>query len=275
MLSDPFKNQVFQRAYATVPKINLFDDEVDPHTDYQAVIYNSHPSAVDLTDCSSVYGFNLMWYATYLVMKPIYYKILWIVMDWVLETISDKGKILIYIGTNQAIQMTYWWLRYMYPRHSIGIFTTLTKKENKRRQLDKKIILSTAKSAGAALDIRDLEVTIDIDDPAKSPVVVRQKLGRTRDLHTTFFDIVDVGFPQLRYYYESKQPIFAKYAKRILPPIILNDVEIRERLMAIRQRDEQYLKDFQEKNKQYLLPVMEFRKQVMVFEDPEKNKIQY
>ena len=258
MLSDPFRNLIFQRAYSTVPKINLFNEETDAHTDYQAVLYNSHPNALDLSNCQTAYGFNLMWYANYLVSKPIYYKVLWIVLDWVLETISDKGKILIYIGTNYAIQLTSYWIKYTYPQYSLGIFTSLIPKSEKAEQLTRKIILSTNKSAGAAMDIKDLEVTIDIDDPVKSPVVVRQKLGRTRDWHTTFFDVVDVGFNQLKYYYESKQKIFRKYANRVLDPIYLNDREIQDRLAILENKSKQYIETLSQKED--LKTVIEFTK---------------
>ena len=273
MLSDPFRNIVFQRSFSTVPKINLFNEETDAHTDYQAVLYNSHPTAIDLHNCQTAYGFNVIWYCNYLVFKPTYYNVLWIVLDWVLETLSKEGKVLIYIGTNQAIQLTSYWIKYMYPYHSLGIFTSLTPKNEKKEQLDRKIILSTNKSAGAAMDIQNLEITIDIDDPVKSPVLVRQKLGRTRDWHTTFFDVVDVGFPQLRYYYESKQSIYKKYANRILNPIVLTESEIRMRLMKIREKESLMLQMAQQNEN--LIPVIEERKQVIEFVDEKENHTAY
>lgn len=273
MLSDPFRNLVYQKAYSRVPKINLFNERTDPHTDYQAVLYNSHPTAIDLHTCQGPYGFNIIWYSNYLVFKPIYYNVLWIVLDWVLETISKEGKILIYIGTNQAIQLTYYWITYNFRHIPCGIFTTLINKSQRKAELDKKIILSTNKSAGAAMDIDNLEVTIDIDDPIKSPVIVRQKLGRTRNWHTTFFDVVDVGFPQLRYYYESKQKIFQKYAATIRQPIILSDSEIRGRLILLREKQEYLLKQLQQREN--LKPVLVERKQLIEFDDPQYNNVQY
>ena len=273
MLSDPFRNIVFQRAYSNVPKINLFNEELDPHTDYLPIFYNSHPTPVDLHDCQNHYGFNIIWYANYLCMKQEYYNVLWIVLDWALERLSPNGKILIYIGTNLAIQLTYNWIKYHYRFYSIGTFSSLVPKEEKKEQLNRKIILSTTKSAGAAVDIKDLEITIDIDDPSKSQVIIRQKLGRTRNWHTTFIDVIDIGFPQLQRYYELKQPVFNKYANKMIKPVYLSDIEINNRLIKIKQRDEAIW--YQMQQRQNLLPVMEFKKQVMVFDDPELNKVQY
>lgn len=274
MMSDPYKDRVFQRAYSTVPKINLYNEETDAHTDYLAILYNSHPSAVDLQNCRTNYGFNIIWYANYLPTRPNYYNMLWIVLeDFVFSKISKEGKVLIYIGTNNSIIRTYDWLKYTYPFYDIGIFTTLVKKEEKQQQLEKKIILSTAKSAGVAVDIKGLEFTVDICDPAKSQVIIRQKLGRTRDWDTLFIDVVDYGFPELRYYYQSKQKIFRKYARKILDPIRLTDMDIRDRLIRLRQKETMTLNQLNEREN--LKQVMCIRKQVMVFKDESKNGVQY
>lgn len=273
MLSDPFKNIVFQRAYATVPKINLFKEDIDPHTDYLPIFFNSHPSALDLHDCQTNYGFNIIWYANYFVTKEVYYYILRIILDWVLERLSSQGKVLIYIGTNFGIQLTYYWLRYVLPFHSIGIFSSLVPKEEKRSQLDKQIILSTSKSAGAAVDIPNLEITIDLNEPSKSQVIVRQKLGRTRNWHTTFIDLIDIGFPQLRKYYELKRPIFKKYANNILNPVHLTDTEIHRRLIRIKEKQDAIW--YQLQQRQNLKPVMEIKKPVLIFDNPKDNVPQY
>lgn len=273
MLSDPFRNIAYQRAYARVPKINLFNEETDAHTDYQAILYNSHPSAVDLHNCQGLYGFNIIWYTNYLVGKKVYYDILWILLDMVLETISKEGKILIYIGTNMAIQLTYYWIKYHYRDLSVGKFTTLVNKKDRKTELECKIILSTNKSAGAAMDIKNLEATIDLNDPAKSPVIVRQKLGRTRAWNTTYYDAVDVGFPQLRYYYESKQKIYRKYANNIKPPIILNDSEIRDKLIRMREQEEKALAQLHEREN--LKTIIEERRPILEFKNPEYNYVQY
>ena len=273
MLSDVFKNKVFQRAYGTVPKIDLYNQEEDAHTDYIAILYNSHPSVVDLQNSKTNYGFNIMWYSNYIVSRPAYYQILWILLDEVLEKkLSKDGKVLIYIGTNQAIQITYNWIRYMYPDYSVGIFTTLTEKKHKREQLDCKIILSTGKSAGAALDIKNLEITIDLADPAKSPVIIRQKLGRTRDWNTLFIDIIDIGFPALRFYYKQRLSVFKKYARKINPPKYLEDKDIRERILSIQAKSKLLLKQAQERKN--LKEVITIQKQVMKFTNSEYNYFQ-
>ena len=51
-------------------------------------------------------------------------------------------------------------------------------------ELDKRIILSTVKSCGAAVDIKGLKLTILLAEPFKSEVQTIQTFGRTRDKDT-------------------------------------------------------------------------------------------
>lgn len=209
--SDPTENKIYQEAFRNVPSINLFDDDNDPRTRYVAITYSSHPTPEDITKCMTLYGFNRIGYCSYITEKPEFYKLLRVLMG----IIFRKGKTLIYIGTNEAILKVYNWIVYSYPEISdqVGIYTTLiTNKEEKERQLDKMIILSTTKSCGAAMDIHGLKLTIVLAEPFKSKVIAIQTIGRTRDRDTDYIDIVDKGFSHLNMYYREKLNTFQKYA---------------------------------------------------------------
>lgn len=127
-----------------------------------------------------------------------------------------KGKVLIYIGTNQAIQYVYDWIIENCPDFAgrVGIFTSISDKATKADQLEKDVILSTTKSCGAAMDIKGLQETIVLAEPFKSEVISRQTLGRTRDRNTTYRELVDNGYYHTRKFYYAKEPIFEKYATR-------------------------------------------------------------
>lgn len=230
--SDMNENKIYQLSYKNIPKINLFNEDKDPHTQYIAIQFNSHPTPMESDASRNAYGFNLIWYANYLVTKPVYYQLLHIVMDIALNKTPDNGKSLIYIGTNYAIQMTYNWLHFYYPKVSVGIFSSLVPKEEKRKQLENKIILSTTKSAGTAMDIHGLSNTFVLDEPFKSPVLTQQTLGRTRGDNTRYFDFVDTGFQTLRYYYTSKRKIFLKYATSCTE-VPMNDKTIHDEVRKI------------------------------------------
>lgn len=205
------ENTIYQYCFKNIPSIDLFDPEKDPHTDYLALIYSSEPTPLEISDCKNQYGLDRNKYTNYVLNKDNFHLILHYVIRIIKNTL---GKCLVYIGTNNAILFVKEWIEYNYPelRTKIGVYTSITT-EDKESQLDKKIILSTTKSCGAAMDIYGLKVTIILDEPFKSEVLARQVLGRTRDDNTKCIEVVDRGFKQCTNYYHYKQPVMQKYAK--------------------------------------------------------------
>ena len=242
--SDYFDNRIYQAAFKTVPSIDLFDEDKDPHTKYISILFNSHPRPQDIQECANVYGFDRIKYTDYLTTKENYYKILKILLVMIEQTVSTQGKVLIYIGTNAAILKTFYWIRYNYPNLPVGLFSSLVPKDVKQRELENKIILTTTKSAGAALDIKGLEMTIVLNEPFKSKVLTKQTFGRTRSDNTRYIDVVDVGFSTLKYYYTTKKPLFKKIATDC-SEIQLSDYEINQKLHEIFINEQKQLESFQ------------------------------
>ena len=112
--------------------------------------------------------------------------------------------------------------------------------EIKRGELEKKIILSTTKSAGAAMDIRGLVETVNLAEPFKSKVLAQQTLGRTRNSDTLYKDIVDNGFYYTKKFYDAKKPIFKKYATECVEVNLTAD-ELDRRCDAIRLKREELI----------------------------------
>lgn len=205
------ENLVYQLAFKNVPKIDLFNEDTDPHTKYISMSFNSHPTAAEVNRCRNPYGFDKLSYIRYLSTKPCFYKLLYILLDFVLPL---NGKILIYIGLNDVIKTVHDWIVYNIPqlRGNVGIYNSTIPKEHKSEQLNNKIILSTMKSCGAAMDIDGLVCTINLAEPTGSVVLARQALGRTRARDTFYLDIIDTGFKAIRTYYVKLLPMFRKYA---------------------------------------------------------------
>ena len=208
------EDKIYQLSFKNTPQIDLFDEEVDPHTRYTAIKFSSNPSAIEMSKCKNQYGLDRNRYVDYLVSKPKFYSVLRVLMDIALKRTKTGGKCLIYIGTNSAIQKVYDWMVINYPHiaNDIGILSTLVSMEERKRNTEKRIMLSTTKSAGTGIDIRGLVLTILLAEPFKSGVLARQTLGRTRDRDTEYIELVDTSFPQCRKYYGYKKPIFLKYA---------------------------------------------------------------
>lgn len=225
------EDKIYKNYFKNVPSIELFDEEEDPHTKYIAIKFNSNPSPVDIANCRNQYGLNRIRYMEYLIDKPEYIQLLRVILQLALNC---DGKCLIYIGINSAIEFTYRWIicNYEELENNIGIFTTLVSPQQKEEAKNKKIILSTTKSAGAAVDIKGLKMTVILDEPFKSQVIAQQLIGRTRDQDTYCIECVDVGFKQCTQYYNYKQPIVEKYCTDNAL-IRLNRKELEERSNGI------------------------------------------
>ena len=236
MRSDWKENRIFQLSLKNVPGIDLFDANNDPHTSYVAIKWNSKPTAKDISYCKNKYGLDRMRYIDYVTMNEEFYKMMVIIMDLVLKT---KGKVLMYIGTNAGLLRVYNWIGQNYVQQlggDIGIFTSLLPNEEKIVQKQKRLILSTTKSAGLGEHIEGLKMTIVLAEPFKSEVIARQTLGRTRDKDTVYVELVDLGFLYIRKFYDAKLPVFNKYATDVSDTFI-NSYELDRRVDNIREKN--------------------------------------
>ena len=228
------ENQIYQMYFKNIPSISLFNEETDPHVNYCAIHFNSHPSALDINRCKNQYGFDRNRYVSYVVDRPNYIKLVTILIDMVYNI---NGKILIYIGTNDGIMKTYDYIisRFPFLNGYVGIYTSAVEKNEKEVNLYNKIILSTTKSCGAASDIKDLRCVINLAEPFKSEVLAKQTLGRCREDNTLYIDVVDTGFFFTKKYYEAKKPIFSVYAKSC-KDIYMSDEELENRSVGIENK---------------------------------------
>lgn len=206
------ENMIYQLYFKNIPAISLFDENMDPHVNYVSIHYNSHPGPMDIRNCKNQYGFDRIKYVSYIVKQPNFFKLVSIIIELIL---NKNGKALIYIGTNEGIKVVYDYILSEFPfiEPFIGIYTSIIPKEEKEENLNKKIILSTTKSCGAASDIKGLMMTINLAEPFKSSVLAQQTLGRCRADNSLYIDIVDTGFYFTKKYFEAKKPIFSQYAK--------------------------------------------------------------
>lgn len=229
------EDRIMQITFKNVPKIDLWDAESDPHTRYTAIKFNSKPTPLDIKRCKNKYGLDINRYTNYLTRKPEFYQMMHIIMQIV---INGGGITLMYIHTNDGVLRVYKWIAMTYPQFlgDIGIFTSLLPKEEKIKEKNKKLILTTIKSAGLGEHIEGLKRSIVIADPFRSEVLARQSLGRTRDPDTDYIELVDLGFKYTNRFYRAKLPVFNKYACEV-NDIHIDQYELRKRYENIvRQR---------------------------------------
>ena len=225
------EDKIFQEHFKGVPMIDLFHYETDPHAKYASLRFNSRPTAAQISACKNAYGLNRMKYVDYLVEQPAFHQLLHILVK---QATSKPGKSLWYVGTNNGIAVVFNWLMENYPELalSVGVFNGEIPKEERRSQLDKKIILTNTKSSGAAIDIPGLVEVVNLAEPFKSRVLAQQTFGRLRAPNTIYKDVVDLGFVQTRSYYNFKKPVFAKYATDCLE-VRISDQELIERAKKV------------------------------------------
>jgi hypothetical protein len=230
--SDERENKIYQLYMKNVPGITLFDKEEDPHTHYISIMFNSKPKAREISKMKNPYGLDINKYANYLVYRENFHMAIKVVLDMVFRMCGRNGRALFFFHTNEAIRIMYNWFEENYPEMKglMSIYTSAN--DDKASAKNARIILSTAKSAGAAEDIRGLKVAVIMDEPFKSKVIARQILGRTRDDDTYLIEMVDLGFYNIKKWYYNKLPVYQKYAVDTRE-VLLTQTELEERAFAI------------------------------------------
>jgi len=235
--SDYKEDRIYKLSIKNVPGIDLFNVERDPHTDYIAIKYNSHPNPTDIKFCYNYkYGLNRINYIKYLMKNETFWMVMRVIMDMYLKC---KGRGLFYIGTNEGILTVYNWIMMNYPQliDQVGIFSSIVSGEEKMRMKNKKLLLSTTKSAGLGEHIEGLKMTVVVAEPFKSQILTRQTLGRTRDKDTVYIELVDLGFKYTRNYYYAKLPVLNKYALSV-SDTTMDGYELRQRAQRIIEKQE-------------------------------------
>ena len=209
---DDNENNIFKRYFKNIPKISLFDPDKDPHTRYVAIKYNSGMSTLDIDSCMTMHGFNKMVYCDKVIDLDNFKKICYIIFD-ILSSIP--GKKLVFLSTNDSILRFKSFIELNFPEYigNIGVYTSIN--PNKFEALNNPIILTTSKSAGAAVDIAGLTCSVQLAEPIKSEPQNKQRFGRTRGYNTLYIDVIDSSLSILRKYYERNLPMFEKYATNV------------------------------------------------------------
>ena len=212
--SDREENRIYQASFSAVPAIDLFDENNDPRTHYVALHYSSRPTPYEAVSCDIKHGgfrmFNAAKYADYVVNKPEFFKMLFVVM----EIARVRGKSIFYIESIHAIDIIYNWMVYTFPEleGQIGILHSKIPDEVRDYQTQMPIILTTIKSCGEGKHIDNLALGVLLAAPYSSKPLLRQVLGRMRNFNTMLIYCIDHGFQKINGYYQSSLGMFAKYA---------------------------------------------------------------
>jgi superfamily II DNA or RNA helicase len=194
--SNPLEDAVYQNCFKEVPKHGLAEKFEDPYHYLYYISYNSNPPADVIAKCQSQRGFDTNVYSDYVFEKRYddFVEMITKILDLV---INKGGKTAIILHKNDHIKKLAKTLSHVYPNVSIGTFSTIVKdKEQREKELDKQLIISTEKSLGKAVDVKGLQFLI-MTVPTSSKIVAEQTLGRLRQIKgkkSFYFDLTDIGF---------------------------------------------------------------------------------
>lgn len=216
--SNPLEDKVYQLSFKEMPKYGLENKFNEPHNIIYYISYDSKPEMSVVARCKTKRGFDTNTFSNY-TFNQNYDQFFDIICKLLNITLKHSGKTTIILHKNDHIEKLKKNLEEVYEGIEIGIFSGLiTNKNEREKELNKKIILSTDKSMGKAVDIKDLQFVI-MTVPTSSKVVAEQTLGRLRKLpdgrNTIYFDLTDVGFKSCLNQRKSRRQLLDLKAKKI------------------------------------------------------------
>jgi superfamily II DNA or RNA helicase len=193
--SNPLEDAVYKNSFKMVPQFGLSEKFEDPYHYLYYISYNSSPPSSVVAKCQTRRGFDANMFSDYTFNHRYddFIEMITKILDLV---IGKGGKTAIILHKNEHIKRLAKTLNQIYPNLDIGIFSSIVKKDEREKELDKDLILSTDKSLGKAVDVKGLQFLI-MTVPTSSKIVAEQTLGRLRKIDkkkSFYFDITDVGF---------------------------------------------------------------------------------
>ena len=214
------EKQMFKRAFSNCYRFGEETsnyDEKRHHIVYYYVMYDSHPSPEIIPGMYNRYTispFKYIDYALHLDENQTMCKVVKLIM----ENINGlRGKTII---TSPKIDSSEILANYIseVTDKSVSVVHSQKTKEENEYATNADIISSTIKSLGTGIDIKGLRVLINLE-PFTSESNMTQLKGRLREFSdkddTFFFDVIDVGFKDIKRMGETRRKVMKKFAKEI------------------------------------------------------------
>lgn len=226
--SDPIENKVFQNMFYDVKRFSSHstNETVENYHNIVIVKLNSNPRIDEQEVCKNKYGFDINKFNKYIMESKYDYFYEKVIQNILLKIILKNGKVkrktAILVGLKSMIakfsEDLLNDLNEMKLDYSIGILTEDTKKENKEEVLNSDIIITTDKSFGKGIDVKNLECLINLVPTSSNPKI-KQILGRLRKIEgkeVYFFDVLDIGFESVQVQLINKRKAYREKSKKII-----------------------------------------------------------
>ncbi len=216
--SDYVEKFVYDAVFKNVEKFGEYTHALQKYIHVMNLTYDTEPSVQEIFFSRTRAGFSAVKYETFIMRNER--KLLWyanIVKKMTLRLLKTdpEAKILALFTLNETIERVRDVLSNVTPNVRIGVLNSTISKDTKTKIVeDNNLILSTIKSAGAGIDVKNLRMTICFES-FKSPVVLSQLMGRLRQIDgkaVFYVNCVDLGFPDCVRQNNHRQDIFRKKA---------------------------------------------------------------
>lgn len=218
--SDKSESACFQKAFKSVETFGEHEsvEATNKHVIYHVVNINSRASYKEKLKITGWQGMTTASYATYAFFtdkNETTYR----TIKTIIEKIKDiEGKIMIFVGLIDAVDLVASKLKRDFPDKSIGVFHSKVSKEEKESAVKKDIIVTTVKSCGTGKDIKGLRAVICAEELA-SKITAKQIIGRLRpyeDKETYYFDIVNICVPSVTYWFRARFKTINQLVKKVI-----------------------------------------------------------
>lgn len=197
--SDTREDILYLRITKTFQRFGGYTSDLLKYVHVKNVHINTYPSPWHIRVCQTKNGFSAILYEKFVFKsdrkKTFFYLICKFICLRILRQDPD-AKILIILSIRESINEIARLFKFN-DNIKCGVFTNDSK--NKAVQLNRNIILSTLKSSGAGMDIKNLRCIINFV-PFKSPVLLHQLMGRLRYMPGKalfYFNIIDEGYDNI------------------------------------------------------------------------------
>jgi len=222
--SNESENKVYQNMFYNVKRMNNIK-RLSEENYHNIVIVktNSKPSIDQELDTKSKFGFDVNKFSKYILEERYehYFNIIMTILtDIVLK--KEKKKTIIIFHINDLVDTFYKDFSELVEKTkaplSVGKFNSSIKDRDERfRELEKDIVITTDKSFSKGIDVKNLECVINTV-PLSSAPKTEQMIGRLRRLQNKevyYFDVIDSGFKSCLNQLTFKNKVYQKTAKEI------------------------------------------------------------
>lgn len=192
--SNKDENKVYKKIYGPIPTLVYKRKKEDAYIKSTILEMNSNATQMDQSVMKTFKGMSNAKYMEYIAFdrksRELFLRALHLVIEACNDT-PETGKIAILVGKRNVAKYVYEIIPKLFPKYEnkVGLYTSDVKGATKEAQKDKDIIVTTYKSFGEAMDVKDLRY-VYMTESFSSEVIIKQTMGRLREIGGTSYFIM-------------------------------------------------------------------------------------